>query len=32
MHPEVLMVGDIVILESGTNIPADCLILKAEDL
>lgn len=27
-----LVVGDIVLLETGANIPCDCLVLEAYDL
>jgi magnesium-transporting ATPase (P-type) len=31
VHPSVLLVGDILVLESGVHIPADCLLLSGED-
>jgi magnesium-transporting ATPase (P-type) len=31
VHPSILLVGDIMILESGVKIPADCLLIDGED-
>ena len=27
-----VVVGDVVLLETGTSVPADCLVIEAQDL